>query len=114
MTKLSWKKEYAIDKFLPLLTRWHLMYDDNLLANISMSSIVKKRVNKGIKCYEIKWSNYELVTIEPQIVVQKRYPNEASSYEDMQCSRSNKAKKKCNYIFSFYIIVFNYINKKQL
>lgn len=96
MTKLSWKKEYAIDKFLPLLTRWHLMYDDKLLANISMSSIVKKRVNKGIKCYEIKWNNYELVTIEPQIAVQKRYPKEASSYEDMLCCHSNKPKKKSN------------------
>lgn len=112
MTKLSWKKDYAIDKFLPLLTRWHLMYDDNLLANISMSSIVKKRVNRGIKCYEIKWNNYELVTIEPQIAVQKRYSKEALSYENTLCCRSNKPKKKSNCIFLFYLIVFNYIDEK--
>lgn len=109
MSKLAWKKEYAIDKFLPLFTRWHLMYDDNLQANISMDSIIKKRVNKGIRCYEIKWNNYELVTIEPQLAVQKRYPKVVSSYEDMHSNSSNKPKKKSNHNFIF----FNYINIKS-
>lgn len=108
MTKLSWEKEYAIEKFLPLLTRWHLKYDDNFQANISMKTIVKKRVNKGIKCYEIKWNNYEIATIEPQSAVQKRYPEVSSLYEDMHTKCSNKPKKKGNFNILFYFILFNY------
>ncbi|XP_060873561.1 flap endonuclease GEN [Metopolophium dirhodum] len=94
LTKLCWEREYAIDKFLPLLTRWHLMYDDKFQANILMTEIVKKRVNKGIKCYEIKWNNYEITSIEPQTAVQRRYPNEVSIYEDMHSTSSRKIKKK--------------------
>lgn len=96
MNKLSWEREYAIDKFLPLLTRWHLMYDDKLQANILMTDIVKKRVNKGIQCYEIKWNNYEITSIEPQIAVQRRYPNEVSIYEEMHTKPAKKTKKKSN------------------
>ncbi|XP_060835112.1 flap endonuclease GEN [Rhopalosiphum padi] len=93
-TKLCWEKEYAIEKFLPLLTRWHLMYDDKFQANILMTEIIKKRINKGIKCYEIKWNNYEITSIEPQTAVQRRYPNEVSIYEDMHTTSSKKMKKK--------------------
>lgn len=96
LTKLCWEREYAIDKFLPLLTRWHLMYDDNFQANILMTEIVKKRVNKGIKCYEIKWNNYEITTIEPQTAVKRRYPNEVLIYEDKHTTSSRKTKKKSN------------------
>ncbi|XP_025200193.1 flap endonuclease GEN isoform X2 [Melanaphis sacchari] len=94
LTKLCWEREYAINKFLPLLTRWHLMYDDKFQANILMTEIIKKRVNKGIKCYEIKWNNYEITTIEPQKAVQRRYLNEVSIFEDMHTTSSKKVKKK--------------------
>lgn len=87
---MCWKEEYAIEKFLPLLSRWHLMYDNNLQANILMTDILKKRVNKGIKCYEIRWNNYETTTTEPQTAVQLRYPIKVSVYEE-KCS--NKIKK---------------------
>lgn len=93
-TKLCWEREYAIDKFLPLLTRWHLLYDDTFQANILMSEIIKKRINKGIKCYEIKWNNYEITSIEPQTAVQRRYPTEVSIYEDMHTTSSKKIIKK--------------------
>ncbi|XP_026806893.1 flap endonuclease GEN [Rhopalosiphum maidis] len=92
--KLCWEKEYAIEKFLPLLFRWHLMYDDKFQANVLMTEIIKKRVNKGIKCYEVKWNNYKITSIEPQTAVQRRYPNEVSIYEDMHTTSSKKMKKK--------------------
>lgn len=91
---MFWEKEYAVDKFLPLLTRWHLIYDDEHQTNILISKIIKKRVNKGIKCYEVKWNNYEMTTIEPQRAVQIRYPKEVSAYENMQSKSSNKTKQK--------------------
>jgi len=78
-----------------LLTRWHLIHDNHIQANISLSKIIKKRVNKGIKCYEIKWNSYEKTTIEPQLAVQMKYPNEVLIYEDMHSKVSrNKTKKK--------------------
>jgi len=105
LTKLCWEREYAIDKFLPLLTRWHLMYDDNFQANILMTEIVKKRVSKGIKCYELKWNNYEITSIEPQTAVKRRYPNEVLIYEDMHTT-SRKTKKKSNLYLIFGIYCF--------
>lgn len=75
------------------------MYDDNFQANILMTEIVKKRVNKGIKCYEIKWNNYELTSIEPQTAVNRRYPNEVSIFEDMHTKSLRKTKKKSNLYF---------------
>lgn len=70
------------------------MHDDSLSANIFMTGILKKRVNKGIKCYEIKWNNYEIITIEPQSAVQNRYPIEVSSYENIHAKPLKKTKKK--------------------
>jgi len=104
LTKLCWEKEYAINAFLPLLTRWHLIYDDALQANILMTEIVKKRVNKGIKCYEIKWNNYNITTNEPQIAVQIRYPEEVLIYENIHTKPTKKKKNKSNlYIFKFIL-----------
>ncbi|VVC30028.1 Hypothetical protein CINCED_3A001523 [Cinara cedri] len=94
LSKLCWEKQYAINKFLPLLTRWHLMHDDNLQANILLNKIIKKRVHKGIKSYEIKWNNYDLTTIEPLAAVQLRYSKEVLIYEDIDSKFSNKTKRK--------------------
>lgn len=105
LTKLGWEKDYAIDKFLPLLTRWHLMHDDIFQANILMTKIIKKRINKGIKCFEIKWNNYEITTIEPQTAVQIRYPKEVSIYEDIHTKTSKKTKKKSN---SYFMNLYKY------
>lgn len=96
MTKLCWEKKYAITKFLPLLTRWHLMHDDLVQANILMIEIVKKRVNRGIECYEIKWNNYDITTNEPQVAVNIRYPKEVSTYENAHKKLTKKTKKKSN------------------
>lgn len=76
------------------------MHDNNIQANISMAKIIKKRINKGIKCYEIKWNSYEKTTIEPQVAVQVRYPKEVLIYEDMHTKVSkNKTKKKSKFLF---------------
>lgn len=100
---MCWAEEYAVDKFLPLLTRWHLIHDHECQANISMKEIIKKRVNKGISCYEIKWNHYEKATIEPQTAVQKRYSNEVSMYENTHNKPSRKKKEKSN---SLIMILF--------
>lgn len=80
------------------------MYDNNLQANVLMTEIVKKRVNKGIRCYEIKWNNYERTTTEPQKSVQLRYPKEVSIYEERF---SNKAKKSTFFHFICLINTHN-------
>lgn len=95
---------------MPLLTRWHLIHDNNLQADILLTKIVKKRISKGIKSYEIKWNNYEMTTIEPLTAVQLRYSKEVLMYEDIHSKSSNKKTKSNLYLF-YYIFVgrFSYI-----
>lgn len=69
-----------------------------------MTKIIKKCIYKGVKCFEIKWNNYEVTTIEPQTAVQKRYPKEVTIYEDIHTKPSKKTKKKSN-------LCFLYLNK---
>ncbi|XP_050525670.1 flap endonuclease GEN-like isoform X1 [Daktulosphaira vitifoliae] len=95
-TKLCWDEDYAIGKFLPLLTRWHLLNDDNNQSGVIISEIIKKRINKGISCFEIKWKNYELTTIEPQEVVKIRYPNEVLAYVESNTKPTKQTRKKNN------------------
>lgn len=77
-----------------------------------MTKIVKKRISKGIKCYEISWSNYSLTTIEPQIAVQSRYPDQVKIYEDVHSKSSkNKTKQKRNY---YILNIFLFINNIKI
>lgn len=110
MTKLCWEKEYAINKFLPLLTRWHLIHDDLLQANILMTKIIKKRVNKRIKSYEVKWNNYDITTNEPKVAVQMRYPKEVTIYED---THTKSTKQKSNLCFFKIYFIFYYKTYKK-
>lgn len=101
---LQWNEIYGFQKFLPLLTRWQLMREvhvdvQQITEHVKPSIITKKRVVKGVACYEIIWDpknavfkdlisqdeiqkwlednkndlNALYTTVEPQTLVDKMY-----------------------------------------
>ncbi|RZF32307.1 hypothetical protein LSTR_LSTR001771 [Laodelphax striatellus] len=85
--KLAWEHDYSIEKFLPLLTRWHLK-NASIPSPIQCNSIVKKRVVKGMNCFEVRWTadfmtdieGVDLVTVEPQDLIGNAYKHLYDEY----------------------------------
>ncbi|CAB3237335.1 unnamed protein product [Arctia plantaginis] len=100
--KLDWSERYCVEKFLPLLTKWHLQ---DYVANrtIQATLIKKKRNPRGVPSYEVVWVDIdkqyeELIpddqfeegedplvawtTIERQDLMYKFYPNIVEAYEE--------------------------------
>ncbi|XP_039287664.1 flap endonuclease GEN isoform X1 [Nilaparvata lugens] len=85
--KLTWEHDYSIEKFLPLLTRWHLK-NASIPSPIQCNSIVKKRVVRGMNCFEVRWTadfmtdfeDVQLVTVEPQDLIGNAYKNLYDEY----------------------------------
>ncbi|CAG9575888.1 unnamed protein product [Danaus chrysippus] len=100
--KLDWPQRYCVEKFLPLLTKWHLQ--DNVPSRtLRPLEIRKKRHPKGVPSYEVVWGDidghYEglipdeqleeeedisvpWVTIERQDLMLKYYPDIVKKYEE--------------------------------
>ncbi|KAJ0181244.1 hypothetical protein K1T71_003329 [Dendrolimus kikuchii] len=56
--KLDWSARYCVEKFLPLLTKWHLR-DDVPCRTIIPITIKKKRNPRGVPSYEVVWSDID-------------------------------------------------------
>jgi hypothetical protein len=89
-----------MEKFIPLVTRWQLHNLQNATVTSHQaalpfrpSTIIKKRVLKGVKSFEVKWednhgylSKFEyveeelLVTVEPQEMFRSAYPDVVEEY----------------------------------
>lgn len=79
--KLKWETSYAIEKVLPLLSRWIVIHgaglDDLPAAPLRVNP--KKRVKRGCPYYEVHWKlvhdipecPVEFQTLEPQFLVEK-------------------------------------------
>ncbi|KAH9634117.1 hypothetical protein HF086_001319 [Spodoptera exigua] len=55
-SKLDWSERYCVEKFLPLLTKWHLQ-DDVPGRSIKPILIKKKRNPRGVPSFEVVWSD---------------------------------------------------------
>ncbi|XP_047115106.1 flap endonuclease GEN [Schistocerca piceifrons] len=119
---LKWSECYAIEKFMPLVTRWHLVHlsegkikkieATKGFLKISPKIITKKRIVKGICSYEILWNDEEgfmntiemddgitidklLTTVEPQHLVQTAYPEVVQEFlAEKEKSKKGKEKTK--------------------
>ncbi|XP_075982140.1 XPG-like endonuclease isoform X2 [Anticarsia gemmatalis] len=100
--KLDWSERYCVEKFLPLLTKWHLQ--DNVPSRtIRATNIKKKRNPRGVPSYEVVWGDIdrlyaELIpddqfdededplvawtTVERQDLMRKYYPDIVEAYEE--------------------------------
>lgn len=56
-TLLQWAEIYSFQKFLPILTRWHVLESHKFASKIVLSpkDIIKKRTIKGINSLEVLW-----------------------------------------------------------
>ncbi|KAF9814228.1 hypothetical protein SFRURICE_019503 [Spodoptera frugiperda] len=54
--KLDWSERYCVEKFLPLLTKWHLQ-DDVPGRSLKPVMIKKKRNPRGVPSFEVVWSD---------------------------------------------------------
>nr|CAD7423931.1 unnamed protein product [Timema monikensis] len=110
---LSWTEDYALDKFLPLLTRWHLLHaakTSNHHQLVSALSIVRKRVQRGVACLEVVWDDVGgwlsnvalerkgdevmLVTVEPRELLERAYPCLIEDFERGKQAKSIKGKSR--------------------
>ncbi|KAF9415226.1 hypothetical protein HW555_007102, partial [Spodoptera exigua] len=55
-SKLDWSERYCVEKFLPLLTKWHLQ-DDVPGRSLKPILIKKKRNPRGVPSFEVVWSD---------------------------------------------------------
>ncbi|KAJ9582965.1 hypothetical protein L9F63_022691, partial [Diploptera punctata] len=96
---LCWTESYAVEKFVPLVTRWQLVHLKNCKGKQDTSSlpfcpdvIIKKRIQRSVQCFELKWkdshqvlcnvehSEKMLTTIEPHELVRLAYPDLVQQY----------------------------------
>jgi hypothetical protein len=110
-----------VEKFIPLVTRWqlHNLQNATVTSNPAAlpfmpSTIIKKRVLKGVKSFEVKWEDNHgylskledmeelLVTIEPQEMFKIAYPDVVEEYME---ERERKSRKGEHCYTSFTITV---------
>nr|CAD7455555.1 unnamed protein product [Timema tahoe] len=110
---LSWTEDYALDKFLPLLTRWHLIHAAKTSDHrrlVSALRIVRKRVQRGVACLEVVWEDVGgwlssvvterkgdevvLVTVEPRELLERAYPHLIEDFEREKQAKSKKGKSR--------------------
>ncbi|CAH2237461.1 jg12794 [Pararge aegeria aegeria] len=100
--KLDWTEKYCVEKFLPLLTKWHLQ---EKIPNRSLQpiEIKKKRNPKGVPSFEVLWKDingqYEALipddqfeegddvlgpwtSVERQDLMRQYYPDLVEKYEE--------------------------------
>ncbi|CAH0391924.1 unnamed protein product [Bemisia tabaci] len=88
--KLKWEDDYAIEKFLPVLTRWQLLHGNPEKPVVELEKIIKKRKPRGIASYEISWKSFTVTTIEPEELVHKMFREAVEQYEELNCKGSKK------------------------
>ncbi|XP_072935926.1 flap endonuclease GEN [Epargyreus clarus] len=100
--KLDWSERYCVEKFLPLLTKWHLQ-DHVPCRTLKPLSIKKKRNPRGIPSYDVVWGDIDgqydalipddqfeedddvtapWTTTERQDLMRQFYPDLVESYEE--------------------------------
>ncbi|KAB0790873.1 hypothetical protein PPYR_14960 [Photinus pyralis] len=109
---LQWEHVYAFEKFLPILTRWHLS-NSVVGALLRPKRIKKARHLKGVAGFEIIWeysapdqdlfpshaldeidSEKLWSTVEPQHLVRSAYPDLVDEFERATAKPKRPAKKK--------------------
>ncbi|CAH2068716.1 unnamed protein product, partial [Iphiclides podalirius] len=101
-SKLDWSERYCVEKFLPILTKWHLR-ENVACRKIAPKAIKKKRNPKGVPSYEVLWEDMNgeydglipddqfeesedilqvWTSIERQDLMRRYYPDLVEAYEE--------------------------------
>ncbi|XP_052737343.1 flap endonuclease GEN [Bicyclus anynana] len=100
--KLDWSEKYCVEKFLPLLTKWHLQ-ENVPNRTLKPIEIKKKRNPRGVPSFEVLWKDidgqYEALipddqfeegedingpwtSVERQDLMRQYYPDLVEKYEE--------------------------------
>lgn len=102
--------DYAIEKFLPLLSRWHLLHDDTG-NQLNLEYIVKKRNIRSVLSYEVKWKDFDRNTIEPMSYLKRKYQ---SAIDDFEAAKQNKTKKGKFKLMKIRLNIASFLKKDSL
>lgn len=80
---------------MPLLSRWHIIHDETEKV-LDLEYIVKKRNLRSILSYEVKWKDFDQITIEPASLLKLKYAKAVDTFENAKLSKL----KKSNVVFS--------------
>ena len=100
--KLAWTTDYAVEKFLPLLSRWHLLHDQSG-STLNLECIIKKRILRGVPSYEVKWTDFDHTTVEPMSYLKLKYSKELCEF-----GATRTAKKGRLFLLHDGILVFSF------
>ncbi|KAL1456335.1 hypothetical protein WDU94_001074 [Cyamophila willieti] len=89
--KLAWDSTYALEKALPLFTRWHLTHND---SSLTPEAILNTKTTRGIKGYVVKWEEFEVTTEEPQALFEDKYPHVVQHFVESKTKGKKRATKK--------------------
>ncbi|XP_069354396.1 flap endonuclease GEN isoform X2 [Maniola hyperantus] len=112
--KLDWTEKYCVEKFLPLLTKWHLQ-EKVPSRSLQPIEIKKKRNPRGVPSFEVLWTDidgqYEALipddqfeegddilgpwtSVERQDLMRKYYPDLVEKYEETKKKPPKEKKPK--------------------
>lgn len=80
--KLAWTEEYALEKILPLLSRWHVQNKSNYQSVIRPREILKQRTISGTASFVVLW---EWIDSRPTLAPEKFETTEPTVYLEKFC-----------------------------
>ena len=104
VTKLGWTEEYAIEKIIPVLTRWQIACPhDSAPPLLEVVKVVKKRVVAGVPSLALEWRplSEDLVRLlppsiestEPHVLVQRHAPKMTADFEESKKKKTTTRKR---------------------
>ncbi|GAB1605099.1 hypothetical protein Ahia01_000791700 [Argonauta hians] len=107
VAKMDWEKGYAVQRVLPLVTRWIMLEKLGLVntkpygLHLTPVKILKNRVCKGVASVEVEWNvsgstdPEPYVTVEDKEMVSQSFPDLMEQFlQDLQNSAKAKAASK--------------------
>lgn len=80
--KLAWTEDYALEKILPLLSRWHVQNKSNCQSVIRPREILKQRIISGTASFVVRW---EWIDSRPTLAPEKFETTEPTVYLEKFC-----------------------------
>ncbi len=102
--KLAWTEEYAIEKILPVLSKWEVSSrSETEPKTLTVIRIIKKKTVSGTPCYAVEWSKADdnvsnvlpstFETVEPALYLNSYCPDLVEAFEAEKAKGKPKKKR---------------------
>lgn len=102
--KLKWEISYAVEKILPMLSRWVVIHASSSQESplIVPVGLLKKRIKRGCPCYQVEWKFVQELqdfpsqfqTLEPQFLIEREFTNLIPQPIPKPMRKSRKTKQR--------------------